>query len=160
MANYSFRKDLALSQEAVELVMNHLIDNDISCHELEGKEEQKYGDIRSYPNGLEEPVDIEVKFDIMAEKTGNLCFELSNGKKLTGMLGTKASEVYYVVPEGSLRKIFKFRLDKLRDYILEPANVIMKKGGDSRKFHLALVKADKIIEDDVAFDIVVVDNED
>jgi len=157
MAHYSFRKDLALSQEAVEIVMDHLVDNDITCHELEGKKEQEHGDIRSYPNGLDgTPVDIEVKFDVMAEKTGNLCFELSNGKKLTGMLGTKAHDVYYVVPAGESRNIYKFELGKLREYILEPSNVTVKKGGDRKKFHLALVSLDKIVGDGVPYEVVVI----
>jgi len=158
MAHYSFKRDLAMSQEAVELVMNYLIDNDISCHELEGKKEQEHGDIRSYPNGFDsEPVDIEVKFDVMAEKTGNLCFELSNGKKLTGMLGTKANEVYYVVPDGTSRKIYRFMIDSLRTYILEPSNVTVKMGGDKKKFSLALVGVDKIVSDNVAYSIEVLD---
>lgn len=154
----NFLKDLDKSQQAVQLVMNHFADSDFACFELVGKEEQKMGDIRLI---IDEDIilNIEVKFDVMAEKTGNLCFELSNGKRMTGILETKADEVFYVVPDGKKRTIFKFDVDDLRKYILEPSNVKMKKGGDGWKFDLALVSIEKIIADKVAFDVAVI-NED
>lgn len=154
----NFLKDLDSSHEAVQLVMAHLIDNDFICYELTTREEQKLGDIRVLADdnmGVE--INIEVKFDMMAEKTGNLCFELSNGKKLTGMLETSADEVFYVVPCGKSRRIFKFEIEKLRKYILDPLNAVIKKGGDGKRFDLALVKMHKIVEDGIPFEVVVID---
>lgn len=151
----NFLKDLDASQEAVQLVMAHLIDNDFICYELTTRDEQKLGDIRILSDDkISVELNIEVKFDIMAEKTGNLCFELSNGKKLTGMLETGADEVFYVVPDGKTRKIFKFEIAELRKYILDPLNVKMTKGGDGWKFDLALVSMHKIVEDGVPFEVV------
>ena len=40
---------------------------------------------------------IEVKFDIKAAETGNLCFEFTNGKKPTGVCASKAEEIRYVL---------------------------------------------------------------
>ena len=128
-------------------------------YELVTREEQKSGDIRIVFDATDIALNIEVKFDLMAEKTGNLCFELSNGKKLTGILDTSADEVFYVVPSGNTRRIFKFEIDKLRKYILKPENVISKKGGDNKKFDLALVSIDKIIEDGIPFEVVEIDAE-
>ncbi len=157
MAYYSFKRDLALSVEAVQLVMEHITDRGMVCHELEGKEEQKLGDIRVLLDDCE--FTIEVKLDVMAESTGNLCFELSNGKRLTGILETGADEVFYVVPCGKSRRIFKFEIEKLRKYILDPPNVVMKKGGDKKKFDLALVNMHKIVEDGIPFEVVEIDAE-
>ena len=151
----NFLKDLDDSQEAVQIVMAHLTDNDFVCHELTTREEQKLGDIRVLLDEAE--FNIEVKFDKRAERSGNLCFELSNGKKLTGMLETGADEVFYVVPDGKARKIFKFEISKLRKYILDPLNVVIKKGGDGKRFDLALVKMHKIVEDGVPFEVVDID---
>jgi len=153
----NFLRDLDTSQEAVQLVMTHLIDRDLICYELVSKEEQKLGDIRVlFDDNLGVELNIEVKFDVMAEQTGNLCFELSNGSKLTGILETGADEVFYVVPDGKSKKIFKFEIDELRKYILNPLNVIIKMGGDKKKFSLALVSMHKIVKDDIPFEVVVI----
>ena len=147
-----FLRDLDRSQEAVQLAMSRLIDSDFICHELEGKEEQKFGDIRVITEDVD--INIEVKFDAMAEKTGNLCFEMSNGKRLTGILETKADEVWYVVPNGGQRTIYKFDINTLKTYILNPENITVKNGGDKWKFSLALVSIDKIINDKIAYEVI------
>ena len=147
-----FLRDLDRSQEAVQLAMSRLIDRDFICHELEGKEEQKFGDIRVITEDVD--INIEVKFDAMAEKTGNLCFEMSNGKRLTGILETKADEVWYVVPNGGQRTIYKFDINTLKTYILNPENITVKNGGDKWKFSLALVSIDKIINDKIAYEVI------
>ena len=40
-----FLKDLAASQVAVDAILDHLINRGFIAHELEGKREQKNGDI-------------------------------------------------------------------------------------------------------------------
>ena len=150
----SFLKDRDASEKAVELIVADIINSGQICYELVGKEEQKYGDIRMLVDGCEDIfVNIEVKFDMRAQKSGNLCFEMSNGTRATGIMDTLSDEVYYVVPGDDSFRVFKFFTDELQKYISIPENVIMKKGGDGWKFHLAIVAIDKIIEDNVPFEI-------
>jgi hypothetical protein len=124
--------------------MSHYKALGVAIHELEGREDQQYGDLRI--TLTEDHVNIEVKFDEMAAKTGNLCFEMSNGSKMTGIMATKADRVYYVVPNGDGATVYVFDTEKLRAFISDPANVTIKNGGDKRKFVLALAKATKVVE--------------
>jgi hypothetical protein len=82
-----------------------------------------------------------------AKRSGNLCFEMSNGKEMTGIMSTPAAKVYYVVPqEDRSHKVIVFNTEKLRAWIQDPTNVTVKNGGDKKKFVLALAKIEKIIE--------------
>lgn len=155
MAHYFFPKDLADSEKAVNAVLDHLIDNGQVAYHLEGKEEQKRGDIHDETAN----VDIEVKYDIKSSETGNLCFEIDNGNKLTGICATTAHHIYYVLPHNGKFRLLRFLTDELKGYVLDPANknVRFVKGGDRRKFNLALVSIDNIIADDVPFGIEIID---
>lgn len=145
MAHYNFRKDLAASHEAVHAILDALQAQGHIARELP-KEEQDFGDI-GVLNGFGEEDFIEVKYDLYAKKSGNLCFEMSNGKKLTGIMVTKADNVYYVVPYEGGKKVFVFQTKALQSYIQNPSNVTMKKGGDRKRFDLALVSIEKIVTD-------------
>ena len=139
-----FLSDLDRSRGAVNALMEHYKAIGHAIHELEGKDEQQYGDFRI--TIVEDHVNIEVKFDEMSAKTGNLCFEMSNGSKMTGIMATKADKVYYVVPNGTAGTVYVFDTQKLREFISDPANVTIKNGGDKRKFVLALAKITKVVE--------------
>jgi len=142
-----FLSDLDRSKRAVSALLAHYKEMGTAIRELEGKEEQKYGDLRIVLQ--EEHVNIEVKFDEMAAKTGNLCFEMSNGSKMTGIMSTKADKVYYVVPNEASATVYIFDTEKLREFISIPSNVTIKNGGDRRKFVLALAKITSVIEADL-----------
>jgi hypothetical protein len=83
----------------------------------------------------------------MAKRTGNLCFEMSNGSRNTGIMETEADKVYYVVPGKGCKVVFVFDTEKLRSYITEPGNATIKNGGDKGKFVLALVSVTKVVGD-------------
>lgn len=148
----NFVKDLRRSRAAVDALVNHYSECGFTVDYLEGKEDQEYGDF--YVEGLlngPEKVNCEVKFDMYAKRSGNLCFEMSNGTKETGIMTTKADMIYYVVPgDGDQLRVFTFEPNKLRKFIQDPANVVMKNGGDKGKFVLALVSIADIMEKDVA----------
>ena len=148
-----FLRDRAESQLAVDKLLDFLIDRGYTAHELEGKKEQKSGDIRFYTGGnLDCPVDIEVKFDKMSKRTGNMCFELANKKGITGIAATLADRVAYVCPVEDGFDVFFFVTSELKDFLFDTKNkskVKMKNGGDGNKFLLALVKIDTIISEDL-----------
>ena len=150
-----FLRDLAESQVAVDALLDFLIDRGYVAHELEGKKEQRNGDIRFYPNGdMDNPMDIEVKFDKRSQRSGNLCFELSNQKGLTGISITKADRVAYVCPNRDRSMdVFLFVTTELREFLFDTKNaskVTIKNGGDGKRFSLALVKKHTIIEEKLA----------
>lgn len=151
----NFRRDLALSQAAVDVVMNHLEDRGYEVSELNGREAQKLGDVVASKDGHSHSV--EVKYDIRARRSGNLCFEMSNGTKLTGIMTTPAAKVYYVVPQRKGHKVFVFQTEKLRAWIQNPENVVIKNGGDKKKFVLAIAKIAHVTESGIADEIFEVD---
>lgn len=141
MAHYNFRADLAASHEAVHAIMAWLEDKGHDVEELP-KDRQIEGDIE-----VDGEATIEVKFDLYAKKSGNLCFEMANNKGPTGIMTTQANSVYYVVPNGTGKNVFVFDTEELRTYIQKSENVTIKKGGDKKRFHLALVPITKIEAD-------------
>ena len=141
-----FLSDLDRSKEAVELLKKKFEADGYSVRELP-KEEQKNGDLEIHQ--FDQFENIEIKFDIMAGRTGNLCFEMSNGTRMTGVMETRADRIYYVVPEGTHKKVFVFDPEKLRTYLKTSPNVTIKNGGDKKKFVLALVQIAYVIGDDL-----------
>jgi len=153
MAHYSFRKDLKDSERGVKVAAEHFSTKlGATARELP-KAEQHKGDFEV--NGLF----VEVKFDLMAAKTSNLCFEVDNGKKATGILATEADKIVYVVPlqDGSGFKLFIFGRDNLLSYLKDPGSIgkfRLVRGGDNHRFGMVLVSIERIVEDKVAEEII------
>ena len=149
----NFLRDLAESQVAVDAVLDYLIDQGFVAHELEGKREQKCGDIRYYPEGdMDKPMDLEIKYDKMSKRTGNMCFEVANNKGMTGICKTKANRIVYVCPAKDHYDVFVFEPKILKEFLFDPLNskkVRWAQGGDNKRFTLALVKIDTIITEGV-----------
>jgi hypothetical protein len=157
MAHYSFRKDLEDSKKGVKVVSDYMARKyNVKIRELVGKEEQKRGDILVETT---EPFTVEVKFDIMAAKTGNLCFEMDNGKKLTGILATKANRIVYVVPNGSSEKfkLYVFSTPSLLAFVTNTdtaGRFRFVRGGDGGKFGMLLVPSSHEVIESLAEEIV------
>ena len=141
-----FLSDLERSKEAVILLAKNFESNGYKVRELP-REEQNKGDLEI--TKFDELLNIEIKFDIRAKRSGNLCFEISNGTRMTGIMETKADRIYYVVPDDSNYLVFYFDPEKLRTYLKESSNVTIKNGGDKKKFVLALVKISDIVADNL-----------
>jgi hypothetical protein len=90
---------------------------------------------------------VEVKFDHMAVKTGNLCIEHHNSKKdaPSGISATKADIWCQIILDGDNPTVWMIRVDKLKDYISknEPKKKIVS-GGDGNA-NLYLYGIDDII---------------
>lgn len=91
---------------------------------------------------------IEVKFDEMAEKTGNMCFEMFDGNdNASGVLGTDSDYVVYIIPDNSVEdevyhKILIIEASKLKSLLLNTSLGDLMRltcGGDNRKFSMVLV---------------------
>jgi hypothetical protein len=97
---------------------------------------------------------IEVKFDIKASQTGNLCFEFTNGKKATGICISKAEEIWYVLKTKKVNEfqVFRFRRAALVQYLLfntlsNPKKQKILFGGDNRRFGLIIIPLKTILEE-------------
>jgi len=103
---------------------------------------QTHGDFQLVDSVANVPVNIEVKYDIMAENTGNMCFEFSNGKgKLTGIFATEADLVTYVLNNGDNYTLYIFNKALLKEYLGSDKNigsVRIVNGGDKKRFTMAL----------------------
>jgi len=90
---------------------------------------------------------IEVKFDYMAVKTGNLCIEHHNSKKdePSGIMATKADIWCQIILDGDNPTIWFTKTDKLKEFINknEPFKKIVS-GGD-KNANLYLYKIDDIL---------------
>lgn len=155
MAHYSFLRDLQDSKVAVSLIADMYRSLGFNVEEL-GRDKQEFGDLQIGP------LYHEVKYDIMAGTTNNLCFEIANGKgDLTGIAKTKADLVHYVVPDKDRKSFLVFTFDtaKLREYIFNPLNKDKLRhvmGGDRRKYSMIIVPISTIINDEVARSVEVV----
>ena len=96
----------------------------------------------------------EVKYDIMAKKTGNLCFEFTNGTKPTGVCVSKADEIVYVLAtkKHDEYQIFRFNRAALLQYLLyntllNPTKQRVLFGGDRKSFGLIIIPVERILED-------------
>jgi hypothetical protein len=148
MAFYSFRKDFEDSKKGVQVAANYFSRKyKASVRELP-KIEQGHGDFEvEAGKDICEHFFVEVKFDLMAAKTGNLCFEVDNGKKLTGIFSTHADKVVYVVPSDKTFKLYVFGTTSLVSYLKDPANsskIKFRRGGDRGRFGMLLIAINEI----------------
>ncbi len=164
MAHYSFLRDLEESKVAVNIVKawlenKHSNADNLTVEELE-RARQHEGDVEVLSDcGI--AYSIEVKYDIMARKTGNLCFETHNKKgDLTGIASTEADEVHYVVPREGGYVLYMFKTEELRSYLFDTLNTKKfrsTKGGDRRAYSMLLVNRETLIEDDVPYYVEEID---
>ncbi len=160
MGHYFFLKDLEESKVAVNVVKSYLSQlhknvKGLEITELE-RARQKEGDLE-VTFKRKASYCVEVKYDMMAKKTGNMCFETHNKKgDLTGIASTEADEIHYVVPRDEGFILYVFNTKSLRKYLYDEKNIgkfRMVKGGDRRATSMILVKIDVLLEDNVAHKI-------
>jgi catechol 2,3-dioxygenase-like lactoylglutathione lyase family enzyme len=158
MAHYSFRKDLEDSKKGVGVAASYFAKKyNAAIRELP-KAEQGNGDFEvEADKDICGPFFVEVKYDLMAAKTGNLCFEVDNGKKATGILATAAQRIVYAIPQVGGHRLFIFRTPDLLTYLSNPTQAgkfRFVRGGDGKRFGMLLVPLATIEADKVAEEII------
>lgn len=158
MAYSSFRKDLEESKKGVSVAAQYFSTKyDAPCTELPKAEQHKGDFFVERDNDSGGGIYVEVKFDLMAAKTSNLCFEVSNGKKATGIMSTEADKVVYVVPQADGFKLFIFGRADLLNYLANPVNVgkfRLVRGGDGHRFSMVIIPIATVEQDKVAEEVV------
>ncbi|MCI0559300.1 MAG: hypothetical protein MN733_12460 [Nitrososphaera sp.] len=90
-------------------------------------------------------VDIEVKYDKYANKSGNLCFELYDRKgNLSGIMVTKANIMLFVLTKNLM---YSFSVPELYQFVhnhLIDGKYRVVKGGDHSAFEMMLVPIDEM----------------
>lgn len=159
MAHYKFIRDLKDGQRGEAIAFQALINSGL-YKRSNNSPPQTHGDFQllDTKNG-NLPVNIEVKYDILAESTGNMCFEFCNAKgKLTGIMATEADIVVYVLNNKDNYMLYMFLKDALKSYLVDTANaqnVRIVNGGDKKKFTMALSSIDNMSK--LAFKIIEVE---
>jgi len=139
MGNYNFQKDLERAKECekkvVEMLQSHPINTD-----FEFNNDAKY-DIKYKCEGNE--ITLEVKEDLMWEKTGNVAIELQSRGKPSGICTSVADRWCYVLGDefwfgkpGDIRLFLIQHWDRIRRV----------KGGDDGTSFMALVKLEDFKE--------------
>ena len=97
----------------------------------------------SFPR--KESVHVEVKYDKMANKTGNLCFEMFDHKgEASGIFATKAHLMVFVLNKDIM---FEFDVPSLKNFVKEHVRskrYRILKGGDGNAFEMMLVPITEI----------------
>ena len=105
----------------------------------------------SFPR--KESIHVEVKFDMYAVRSGNLCFELQDHKgRPSGIMGTEAHLMVFIVAKNlqSKKQIFEFDVPALRDFIeehIDSTTYKIVKGGDGNAFEMMLIPITEIIKE-------------
>jgi hypothetical protein len=140
--HYKFLRDLKDGQKGEAVAYQTLL----SCGKYKKSKEkppsQKHGDFQliDKKNG-NLPVNIEVKYDILAETTGNMCFEFANGKgEYTGIMSTQADVLTYVLNNKGDFSLYLFVPTIIKQYLFESNSPYIRivNGGDKKKYSMAL----------------------
>ncbi len=101
----------------------------------------------SFPR--KESIHVEVKYDKMANKTGNLCFEMfDHNHEPSGIFATEAHLMVFVLNK---ELMFEFKVEELRRFVqhhVTTGRYRVLKGGDGNAFEMMLVPITEIMKED------------
>lgn len=137
-------RTLRIGKKAENFIKNSFEKFDVKCYDSEeGEIKHKHNiDARHdmYIKRNNEKVRIEVKYDIMAEKTGNIAIETWNTKinKPSGLKSTIADIWAVVIPDGPNLTFWLISVKKLKDFVRNtpPKRIIENAGDDNAKIFL------------------------
>lgn len=149
-----FLRDLNDGKKAEEYIAELYHDNFFPSAEYMFNATKAYDICFLFPR--KKRVRIEVKYDKMANKTGNLCFELTDYKgRPSGVMATEADLMVFMLTD---KIIYEFNVKKLRSFVEEHMSTDrfkIVKGGDGNAFEMMLVPIDEILDEDFCSRIIV-----
>lgn len=140
MAHYKFLKDLKDGRRGEVIALSALLKTGKYKKSDEKPPSQKHGDFQIKGAKCGSLLNVEVKYDIMAEDTGNMCFELANGKgDYTGIMATEADILAYVLNNKGSYVVYLFLLPNIKDFLFNGnKSVRVVNGGDKKRYSMAL----------------------
>jgi hypothetical protein len=143
-----FLTDLKMGKKMEEYVGNMYKEHFYpTCDYISYHVGKEYDVSLSFPR--KDSIHLEVKYDKMANKTGNLCLELFDHKSQpSGILATQAHFIIFVLTKNLM---FEFDVCRLREFVryhITMGTHKIVKGGDGRAFEMMLVPIEAIEKED------------
>ena len=139
------RKSLELGNIAEQLLIQKLEEFNIQAFKNEDKSKRSYFDIFADIGGLN--TTFEVKYDLMAAKTGNIAIEFFNSKskKPSGIGITEADYWVHVLKIDNVNTIFICTVAELKEFIksTKPKRIVY--GGGDNNADILLFEIDRMI---------------
>lgn len=154
----SFKHDIKLGKRGEQEVKNLLEKSGFTIEEVDKQNRIAY-DIRIVLKTHNIDTTIEVKFDRLAESTGNFCLEYFNPKlnKPSGINATSSLLYIYIIPDGSNLPIWATSVKLLKKYIRDnPPLKDLKRVGDGNS-SIYLYRLDEILKIFVRLDNISID---
>lgn len=141
-----FLSDLRLGKKMEEYVAEIYKENFYpTCDYISYHIGKEYDISFSFPR--KNSIHVEVKFDKMANDTGNLCFEMFDHKgEPSGIFATEAHIMVFVLNESIM---FEFDAPRLRKFIQDEVargKYRILKGGDGNAFEMMLIPITEILK--------------
>lgn len=158
MAHYKFLKDLKDGKRGEVIALSALLKTGLYKYSSDKPPSQKHGDFQIVGHSCGTLFNVEVKYDIMAENTGNMCFELANGKgDYTGIMSTQADILAYVLNNKGSYVVYLFSLPNIKEFLFNGnKSVRVVNGGDRKRYSMALAPVDLVSK--VAFLTIEISN--
>jgi hypothetical protein len=130
-----FQKDLKFGTKYEEIALNEYIEYE--TYKRPEKENMLYYDFL-----INDTIKYEIKADRMAFKTKNLCIELFNNNKLSGLNTTEADYyIYFIINGDKIETVYKIDTTVLEELV---KNKEIKSGGDNKKSKFVLLNIDLV----------------
>ncbi len=136
-----FKKDLSLGKKA-EMIVQQLFNKHkvLQCTKSTTKDYDL--DLGHQLNNFK----VEIKFDLMSQRTGNIAIEYWNSKsnKPSGILATNSDFYVFVLPDGEEYSVWLTKTKTLVDYFTHNSGIRDVHGGDNNS-HMRLYSKDDIL---------------
>ncbi len=138
-------RSFAIGNDGEAFITNLFLNADIECEKHTDKETRQEHDLTCKVGKTK--FKCEVKFDVMAQKTGNVAIEIHNTKKdkPSGLEATKADIWVHILLDGDNKVGYVASVKKLKEFCgsTEPLKKIVA-GGD-KNANLLIYKCDVIL---------------
>lgn len=137
LGEYNFRKDINKGKSAERFLSDLIIERDDSVVEILPNENSKYDLMVVFNDST--CCTIEVKNDILSQKTSNVAVEVFSRGKKSGISSSEADYFVYFVRESDNTKVFIIRRISLLE-LIKTSRFREVLGGDKDKFGIPTTK--------------------
>lgn len=130
-----FYRDLTFGIKYEDIAINEYIEYD--KYERPSEADRLYYDFL-----INDTIRYEIKADRLSYKTNNLCIELFNNNKLSGLNSTKADYyIYFIINNDKIERVYKISTDKLKELVKDKKII---SGGDYKKSKFVLLNINNL----------------